>query len=246
MEGAMGWVGPTQHVRRRAGSGPWPPRHDLWCRSLRAARSEHCKLKRRVPALKGPVVRTSGRRVLVAITATLFVASACDDPPSPKLVAALLMPTYPLGVTVSTAGVALDPDGYTVWVDNSLSQPVASNGPVTFTGVAAGSHTVALSGIAGNCSVTSANPQTVTVTAGATTGAPFSLSCAPTGSGSGTLTIATSTTGSNLDSDGYSLTLDGTTSRPIVTNGSVTVAVAAGAHPVALSGVAANCVVGGG
>jgi len=327
----MGWVGPTQHVRRRAGSGPWPPRHDLWCRSLRAARSEHCKLKRRVPAWKGPVVRTSGRRVLVAITATLFVASACDDPPSPKLVAALLMPTYPLGVTVSTAGVALDPDGYTVWVDNSLSQPVgdngaltfnvasgehevalyrvaanctvggfnprmvfpgsdlvaataftvtcrsqgdvyvststtgvdldpdgytvtvdggagqpmASNGTVTFTGVAAGSHTVALSGIAGNCSVTSANPQTVTVTAGATTGAPFSLSCAPTGSGSGTLTIATSTTGSNLDSDGYSLTVDGTASRPIVTNGSVTVAVAAGAHPVALSGVAANCVVGG-
>jgi len=265
------------------------------------------------------------------MTATLFVASACDDPPSPKPVAALLMPTYPLGVTVSTVGVALDPDGYAVWVDDSLSQPVddngaltfnvpsgphevalygvaanctvsgfnprmvypgsdlvaataftvtcmsqgdvyvststtgvdldpdgytvtvdggasqpmASNGTVTFTGVAAGSHTVALSGIAGNCSVTSANPQTVTVTAGATTGAPFSLSCAPTGSGSGNLTIETSTTGSNLDSDGYSLTVDGTTSRPIVTNGSVTVAVAAGAHPVALSGVAANCVVGG-
>ena len=265
------------------------------------------------------------------MTATLFVASACDDPPSPKPVAALLMPTYPLGVTVSTAGVALDPDGYAVWVDDSVSQPVddngalafnvpsgphevalygvaanctvggfnprmvypgsdlvaataftvtcvsqgdvyvststtgvdldpdgytvtvdggasqpmASNGAVTFTGVAAGSHTVALSGIAGNCSVTSANPQTVTVTAGATTGAPFSLSCAPIGSGSGNLTIETSTTGSNLDSDGYSLTVDGTTSRPIVTNGSVTVAVAAGAHPVALSGVAANCVVGG-
>src|SRR2546421_5163226 len=332
MEGDMGWVGPTQHVRRRAGSGPWPPRHDLWCRSLRAARSEHGKLKRRAPAWKSPGVRTSGRRVLVAMPATLFVASACAVPQSPKPAAALLMPTYPLGVTVSTAGVALDPDGYVVWVDDALSQPIddngaltfnvpsgahevalygvaanctvggfnprmvypgsdlvaataftvtcrsqgdvyvststtgvdldpdgytvtvdggagqpmASNGTVPFPGVAAGSHTVALSGIAGNCSVTSANPQTVTVTAGATTGAPFSLSCAPTGGGSGTLTIATSTTGSNLDSDGYSLTGDGTTSRPIVTNGSVTVAVAAGAHPVALSGVAANCVVGGG
>ena len=233
------------------------------------------------------------------MTATLFVASACDHPQSPKPVAALLMPTYPLAVTVSTAGAALDPDGYTVWVDDSLSQrvddngavtfnepsgehevalygvaancavggfnprmvfpgsdlaaataftvsctsqgdlyvsasttgidldpngytvtvdggasqPLASNGSVTFTGVPAGSHTVALSGIAGNCSVTGANPQTVTVTAGATTRAPFSLSCAPTGSGSGTLTIKTSTTGSNLDSDGYSLTVDGTTSR---------------------------------
>ncbi|HEY6158835.1 MAG TPA: hypothetical protein VIV88_15390 [Gemmatimonadales bacterium] len=150
-----------------------------------------------------------------------------------------------LYVSTSTTGVDLDPDGYTVTVDGGASQPIASNGAISFTGVATGSHTVALSGIAGNCSVTSANPQTVTVTAGATTGAPFSLSCAPTGSGSGTLTIATSTTGSNLDSDGYSLTVDGTTSRPIATNGRVTLAVAAGAHPVALSGVAANCVVGG-
>src|SRR5204862_7900877 len=108
--------------------GPGPQRHDLWCRSLRAARSEHCKLKRRVPMGRSLVVRTSGRRVLVAMTATLFVASACDDPPGPKPVAALLMPTYPLGVTVSTAGVALDPDGYAVWVDDSLSQPVDDNG----------------------------------------------------------------------------------------------------------------------
>src|SRR2546421_8144572 len=123
MEGDMGWVGPTEHGRRGAGSGPGPPRHDLWCRSLRAARSEHCKLKRRAPAWKSPVVRTSGRRVLVAMTATLFVASACDVPQSPKPVAALLMPTYPLGVTVSTVGVALDPDGYVVWVDDALSQP---------------------------------------------------------------------------------------------------------------------------
>src|SRR5439155_423135 len=73
-------------------------------------------------------------------------------------------------VSTSTTGVDLDPDGYTVTVDGGASQPMASNGTVTFTGVAAGSHTVALSGIAGNCSVTNANPQTVTVTAGATTG----------------------------------------------------------------------------
>src|SRR5256886_14289469 len=121
---------------------------------------------------------------------------------------------------------------------------MASNGTVTFTGVAAGSHTVALSGIAGNCSVTNANPQTVTVTAGATTGAPFSLSCAPTGSGSGNLTIETSTTGSNLDADGYSLTVDGTTSRPIVTNGRGTVAMAAGGQPLRPSGGGARCLVG--
>lgn len=148
-------------------------------------------------------------------------------------------------VSTSTTGVDLDADGYTVTVDGGTSQAVPANGSVTFTAVPSGSHTVALSGIAGNCAVSGSNPQTVTVTAGAAAPASFSLSCAPTGSGSGKLTVKTSTTGSNLDPDGYTLTLDGTTSQPVATNGSVTVTVPAGANPVALSGVAANCAVGG-
>src|SRR2546429_3414095 len=41
----------------------------------------------------------------------------------------------------------------------------------------------------------------------------FAGSCAPTGSGSGTLTVTTSTTGSNPDADGYTVTVDGTTSQ---------------------------------
>jgi hypothetical protein len=278
------------------------------------------------------VVRVSDRKLLGLAAAALVVASACDDPQSPKPAADLFpQQSYPLNVTVGTSGFDMDPDGYVVWVDNSVSQAVgtngmvtfmvpsgphevalygvasncevsgqnprmvfagldlfaattfsvscaskgdivvststtgvdldgdgytvtldgtatqaiATNGQVTFTGVPTGSHTVALSGIAGNCTVSGANPQTVSVTAAATAPASFSLSCAPTGSGSGTLTVRTSTTGSNLDPDGYTLTLDGTTSRPIATNGSVTVTVPAGANPVALSGVAANCTVGG-
>ena len=150
-----------------------------------------------------------------------------------------------LFVSTNTTGVDLDADGYTVTLDGSVSQPVATNGNVTFTGVASGSHTVALSGVAGNCTASGANPQTVTVQSGATASAPFSLSCAPTGSGSGSLTVTTTTTGSNLDPDGYTLTLDGTLSQPITTNGSVTGTVPAGDHPVALSGVAANCTVSG-
>jgi hypothetical protein len=150
-----------------------------------------------------------------------------------------------LSVSTSTNGVDLDPDGYTVTVDGAASRAIATNGGVTFTGIAAGSHSVALSGIAGNCTVSGSDPQSVTVAAGATATAPFSLSCSPTGSGSGTLTVTTSTTGSNPDPDGYALTRDGTTSQAIATNGRVTVTVPAGAHPVALSGVAANCTVGG-
>ncbi len=263
--------------------------------------------------------------------AALILASACENPQSPKPAALLFMQTYPLAVSVGTTGFPIDPDGYVVWVDDSLNQPVgtngavtfnlpagphqvalygvaancevegynprmvwpgvdlfaatsfsvicgsqgnlyvsttttgvdldtdgytvtldgrasraiATNGSVTFTGVAAGAHTVALSGIAGNCTVSGANPQSVSVTAGATASAPFSLSCAPTGSGSGSLTVTTSTTGSNLDPDGYSVTIDGTISQPVATNGRVTFTGPAGAHPVALSGVAANCAMSG-
>ena len=150
-----------------------------------------------------------------------------------------------LFVSTNTTGVDLDPDGYTVTVDGAASQAIATNGGVTFTALAAGAHSVALSGVAGNCAVSGSNPQAVTVQSGATASAPFSLSCAPIGSGSGSLRVTTSTTGSNLDPDGYTLTIDGTISQPIATNGSVTYPGPAGNHPVALSGVAANCTVGG-
>lgn len=275
--------------------------------------------------------RNAGRKWSALAAATLVAAGACREPQSPKPVAALLAQTYPLTVSVATTGFPIDPDGYRVWVDDSLSQTVganglvtfdvpagphevalygvaancavggnnprmvfpgldlaattafsvgcvsagdlyvsttttgvdldpdgytvtvdggasraiATNGGVTFTGIAAGSHSVALSGIAGNCMVSGSDPESVTVAAGATATAPFSLSCSPTGSGSGTLTVTTNTTGSNPDPDGYTLTLDGVTSQPIGTNGRVTVTVPVGAHPVALSGVAANCTVGG-
>jgi hypothetical protein len=148
-----------------------------------------------------------------------------------------------LFVSTSTTGVDLDADGYTVTVDGSSSQPVATNGNVTFTGVATGSHAVALSGVAGNCSVSGASSGTVTVSAGGSAPLSFSLNCTPTGDGTGTLTVTTSTTGANVDPDGYTLTLDGSLSQAIASNGSVTVTVPAGDHPVALSDVAANCTV---
>src|SRR5439155_3047672 len=84
-----------------------------------------------------------------------------------------------LTVTTSTGGSSLDPDGYTVTVDGSQSQAIATNNStgITFTGLAAGSHSVALSGVAANCSVTSANPQTVNVPSGGRATAAFTLTC---------------------------------------------------------------------
>ncbi len=149
-----------------------------------------------------------------------------------------------LTATTSTTGSNLDPDGYTVTVDGTTSQPIATNGSVTFNNLPAGSHSIALSGAAANCTVTSANPQTVTVPPGGTATAAFSASCTAT---TGNLTVSTSTTGSSLDPDGYTVTVDGGSPQAIGINASVSYTnLSAGNHTVAVSGVAANCTVSGG
>src|SRR5207249_2326494 len=123
------------------------------------------------------------------------------------------------------------------------SQPLATNGgTATFNAVAAGSHSVALSGVATNCTVSGPNPQSVTVPTDGTASASFTVTCVAQ---TGTLTVTASTTGSNLDPDGYTVTLDGnaSTSQPLATNGGTATinAVAAGSRSVALSGVATPC-----
>lgn len=149
-----------------------------------------------------------------------------------------------LFVSTTTTGVDLDTDGYTVTVDGSATEAIAANGNVTFTQLFANDHSITLSGIAGNCTLSGSNSRTVTVSAGNTASLNFSLSCTPTGSGSGTLTVTTSTTGTNLDPDGYTVTIDGSLSQIIaITNDTVSFSGPAGAHPVALSGVASNCAV---
>jgi hypothetical protein len=88
--------------------------------------------------------------------------------------------TGDLTVTSMTTGSSLDPDGYTVTVDGTNSQPIPDNGSVTFSGLPAGDHTVLLSGVAANCTVSGPNPQTVTVPPGAAVTASFALSCTTT------------------------------------------------------------------
>ena len=82
-----------------------------------------------------------------------------------------------LTVNASTSGTNVDPDGYTVTVDGTRSQPVGTNGSVTFTSLAAGNHSVAIGGVASNCSVTTANPQTVSVPSGGTATASAPVNC---------------------------------------------------------------------
>jgi len=195
------------------------------------------------------MVRAVSRQFVVAAAATLLIAAACRDAQGPDPQASLL-PGLPgvgaIAVTTITTGSPVDPDGYTVAVDNGPSQHIAPTGAVTFTGLAVGNHTVTLSGVAANCSVN--GTVTVNLPLLGTVTVTFTVTCAPSAPPStGDLTVTTSTTGSNVDPDGYTVTLDGSTSRATGTNGSVTfTGLSAGNHTVALSGVAGNCSVSDG
>src|SRR5438876_388906 len=200
------------------------------------------------------VVRTVGRNWWAVAGAMLAVASACNEPQSPEQRPQLLLTDgSTLAVDVNTTLAlpdisstgSIDPDGYTVWVDGSTSQAVATNGVVTFSGLAGGDHEVALYGIASNCSVStpdkgSNNPRGVSLITGVGGAADFSLACGSWGE----LFVTTNTTGVDLGG-GYTVTVDGGASQTLAPNGSATFTVPAGANPVAVSGVASTCTVSG-
>src|SRR5438132_1701820 len=182
------------------------------------------------------------RRTLLQYVLPIVVgwALGCDNPASPKPSADLLPPlTGSIKVSAPTTGSDLDPNGYTATLDLLQSQSVPTNGSTTFSGVLVGVHPVQLSGVASNCSLNSSNPQTVTLTGSSAT-ASFSVNCTAT---TGSLTVTTSTTGSNLDPDGYTVTVDGN-QKAIGINNSVTFSgLSPGNHSVQLNGLAQNCTV---
>jgi hypothetical protein len=148
-----------------------------------------------------------------------------------------------LRISTATSGADPDANGYRFAVDGGSAQPIGVNSSTTVTNVGAGSHSVRLSGLSGNCKVQGANPRSIIVAGGATAEASFAISCSAT---SGSLQISTSTTGSNPDPDGYTVSVDGGAAQPIGVNATLPVAgVPAGAHQVALSGLASNCSVQG-
>jgi WD40-like Beta Propeller Repeat len=152
--------------------------------------------------------------------------------------------TFPgsLEVSVVTSGESLDPDGYLVLLDHEAGVTVASNGTLTFPNVAAGTHAVGLSGWAPNCVVAGDNPKLVTV-ASETVQVDLEVRCGPP---SGTVRVVTTTRGSRPDADGY-VVLVNTAEHAVGANASLTVpGLPVGDVVVELTGVAANCVVGGG
>jgi PKD repeat protein len=155
--------------------------------------------------------------------------------------------TSSVAVTTNTTGPSPDTDGYTATLDAGPSQPIASTGSVTFSALASGSHTVVLTDVAANCTVSGGNSQTVGVAEGTTATAAFAIDCPTPTPTTGDLTVTTTTGGTGtLDPDGYTVTVDNATSLPIVTNnasGVTFTGLTGGSHKVELTGVAANCTV---
>ncbi|MEA2712996.1 MAG: hypothetical protein QOK27_957 [Gemmatimonadales bacterium] len=149
--------------------------------------------------------------------------------------------TGTLEVTTSTTGDQPDPDGYTVQVDAEPAQLIGSAATLRITEVAAGSHTIQLSGVAANCTVSSDNPRTVSVTAGEATAVTFAVACSAAPS-TGSLEVTSSIGGPSTDADGYTVTLDGVDRGPLGVSAAATLTgLTPGSHVVGLSGVAANC-----
>jgi len=106
---------------------------------------------------------------LVPATWLASVLALNPAPPPPP-------PTGDLTVTTTTNGPTPS-QGYTVTVDGTNSQPIPPNGSVTFAGLAAGGHSVELSGVPANCRVSDGNPQDVTVPSGGTATVSFTVNC---------------------------------------------------------------------
>ena len=94
-----------------------------------------------------------------------------------------------------------------------------------------------------NCQISSGNPRVVTVVSNVATVAAFLMSC---GARVGSVRFTASTTGSEIDPDGYTATVIGGPSGAISVNGTATIAnVHEGLRAVTLDGVAPNCAIAG-
>ncbi|HEX6645043.1 MAG TPA: Ig-like domain-containing protein [Gemmatimonadales bacterium] len=124
----------------------------------------------------------------------------------------------PLVVTVTTTGQDLDGDGYVLTLDARSSHAAGINETITLPGVGAGGHTLLIEGVADNCIVAGGVVKYVTVAADAPASVALNVSCVELPE----VIVTVTTTGADLDPDGYSVQLDYSQVQTLPVNGSVT------------------------
>lgn len=182
-------------------------------------------------------MRVSRSRSLAPFVAVVLTMLGCDDPVRPPDPGAIR-------VVVAATGEDVIYSGLRVRLASGALRPLDSGRvDVILLGFAPGVHTVQLEGMSTNCQVGGANPRSVTVVGNDTTMTEFSMVCTRR---VGTLRVTTTTTGTDLDPDGYVAAVDGGPSQAVAINGTITIpGVREGQRTVTLSGIAPNCAVVG-
>ena len=129
-------------------------------------------------------------------------------------------PPGTLQIQTSTDGAEPDADGYSVQIDGGSSQAIGAVATLSIPEVPPGNHTVELADIAGNCTISSSNPQGIRVTAGETATVSFAVTCGAT---TGGLSITAATSGPSPDPDGYAISIDGADRGALGVNAAVTI-----------------------
>ena len=143
---------------------------------------------------------------------------------------------------LTISGSQPDSDGSRVTVDGSTTWVLLDGESHVFEGLSTGTHSVTISDVAFNCIVQGDVSRSVVVGSDQPALVPFVVDCpAP-----GAIEVGAPTAGSTTDPDGYTVVLDGVTTRSIGVNGVETFAdLAVGQHDVELLDVADNCSVTG-
>jgi Tol biopolymer transport system component len=136
-----------------------------------------------------------------------------------------------------TSGADLDPDGYRVVVNGALGPQLAANGSVSIPDLAAGTHTVELQGLSGNCLFDGSPVQEVALGTSDTLDVDFAITCQSVGS----IVVTTTTSGSDPDTDGYEVLVEPGEGQAIGTSEALTLSVPTGRRTVILTGVKGNC-----
>lgn len=174
----------------------------------------------------------SRRRALFTTALELgLLALACESPFKPGDVAAV-------DVAVATSGTDLDTNGYAIVLDSQTPRPVSMNGTLHLTDVPAGPHQLSVVDVEGNCTVPD-NPRTIRVPDNGVLDVSILVTCRLK---TGNLSVWVHTTGSNVDTSGYSLFLDGQPVMHVPSDGGVNVNdIPVGRHALTFSNVASNC-----
>ena len=145
-------------------------------------------------------------------------------------------------VAVTTTGPDPDANGYTIAFDSGPAQGLPRNGTAFIGGLHEGTHSMTVGDVAPNCLAGAPVPNPVLVEYGTTSDVSLHVACGLT---SGTIEVTVSTTGTNLDPDGYVVSVDGVGRLAIGLNGVwwLSGVRADTVHFVGLGGVASNCTV---